>query len=84
MHRSDKLISVSDLRYHFPEVERLLKQGTRIDITKHGRVIARMLPVAPGSSVRRPDFLKRLRAVFGDKMLKVSGAELLARERNRY
>jgi hypothetical protein len=33
---------------------------------------------------RRPDYLARLRAIYGTKMLKVSGAELLAEERNRY
>ena len=33
---------------------------------------------------RRPDFLARLRAIYGTKMLKVSSAELLAEERNRY
>ena len=33
---------------------------------------------------RRPDYLARLRAIYGTKMLKVSSAELLAEERNRY
>jgi hypothetical protein len=33
---------------------------------------------------RLPDYLARLRAIYGTKMLKVSSAELLAEERNRY
>ena len=33
---------------------------------------------------RRPDYLARLRAIYGTKMLKVSSAELLAEERGRY
>jgi hypothetical protein len=33
---------------------------------------------------RRPDFLARLRAIYGIKTLKVSGAELLRQERDRY
>ena len=32
----------------------------------------------------RPDYLARLRAIYGTKMLKVSSAELLAEERKRY
>jgi len=31
-----------------------------------------------------PDFLARLRSTYGDKLLKVSGAELVAEDRSRY
>jgi antitoxin (DNA-binding transcriptional repressor) of toxin-antitoxin stability system len=74
--------SVRDLRYRFAEVERLLERGEKIEITKRKRVIARLLPVRPTAG-RRPDFLARLRAIYGDKTLEVSAAELLARERDR-
>ena len=83
MHHMRKA-SVRDLRYHFSEVERLLRQGEKIEITKRKRVIARLLPVVPTVPRRRPDFLARLRTIYGDKTLKVSGAELLAQERDRY
>ncbi|MGA7873003.1 MAG: hypothetical protein WCA22_19100 [Candidatus Binatus sp.] len=76
--------SVRDLRYRFSEVERILQEGENIEITKRRRVIAHLLPVASRAPRRRPDFLARLRAIYGARMLKVSGAELLARERGRY
>ncbi len=76
--------SVRDLRYRFSEVERLLQEGENIEITKRKRVIAHLLPVSSRSPHQRPDFLARLRAIYGAKTLKVSGAELLDRERNRY
>jgi antitoxin (DNA-binding transcriptional repressor) of toxin-antitoxin stability system len=76
--------TVRDLRYRFPEVERLLEKGEKIEITKRGRVIARLLPVGSRAPRRRPDFLARLRAIYGAKTLKLSGAELMARERARY
>jgi antitoxin (DNA-binding transcriptional repressor) of toxin-antitoxin stability system len=75
--------SVRDLRYHFSEVERLLAKGEKVEITKHGQVIARLLPVWRTVS-RRPDFLARLRRIYGDKTLEVSGAQLLAHERDRF
>jgi antitoxin (DNA-binding transcriptional repressor) of toxin-antitoxin stability system len=78
-----KKASVRDLRYHFSEVERLLRQGEKIEITKRKQVIARLLPVRPVRS-RCPDFLARLRRIYGDKRLEVSGAQLLAQERDRY
>jgi hypothetical protein len=34
--------------------------------------------------IRRPDFLVRLVKIYGRKRLKMSGAELVTHERNRY
>jgi len=76
-----KKASVRDLRYRFSVVENLLREGEEIYITKRKRVIARLLPPKPPSSVRLPDFLARMKKIFGKKRLKVSGAELIARDR---
>ena len=76
--------SVRDLRYRFSEVERMLQDGENIEITKRKRVIAHLSPVPSRATRQRPDFMARLRAIYGTKVLKVSGAELLARERSRY
>jgi antitoxin (DNA-binding transcriptional repressor) of toxin-antitoxin stability system len=82
MHHMKKA-SVRDLRYRFSEVERLLQQGEKIEITKRKQVIARLLPVRPARS-HCPDFLARLRSIYGNKTLAVSGAQILAQERDRY
>ncbi len=79
-----KTASVRDLRYRFSEVEDLLREGKEIQITKRRRVIARLVPAKRSVSSPRPDFLARLRKIYGDKVLRVSGAELLAEERGRY
>lgn len=72
--------SVRDLRYKFHEVEDLLRQGQEIQITKRKRVIARLVPERDPKAPELPDFLARLRKIF-DKPLKVSGAELIAKDR---
>ncbi len=36
--------SVRDLRYDFKKIERLLLKGEEVHITKHRRVIARLVP----------------------------------------
>jgi antitoxin (DNA-binding transcriptional repressor) of toxin-antitoxin stability system len=79
-----KRASVSDLRYSFSEIERFLQMGETIEITKRKRVIAHLVPVAAPAATKRPDFLARLRRIYGDRVLKVSSAELLAWERDRY
>lgn len=79
-----KRASVRDLRFGFKKIERLLRQGEEIQITKRRRVIARLIPEHVQSTAQMPNFLERLRGIYGDKMLEISGAELIAQDRNRY
>ena len=83
MHHMRKA-TVRDLRYRFSLVENLLSEGQEIHITKRKRVIARLLPVEPAASPRRPDFLSRLKKLYRGKAMKVTSAELLSAERERF
>jgi antitoxin (DNA-binding transcriptional repressor) of toxin-antitoxin stability system len=76
--------SVRDLRYEFKKIERLLRQGEEIQITKRRRVIARLVPECAEAAKELPDFMARLHKIYGDKVLAVSGAELIAADRDRY
>lgn len=76
--------TVRDLRYRFSKIEDSLAEGHEIEITKRKRVVARLIPPAAPARSKRPDFLARLKKIYGSKMLAISGAELLATERNRY
>lgn len=73
-----------DLRYRFTEVEDLLREGAEIQITKRKRVIARLVPAPRPTPGERPDFLARLKKLYGKKAQKVTGAGRLAEERDRY
>ncbi len=79
-----KKASVRELRYDFAKIERMLRHGEEIQITKRRRVIARLIPEDPGAPATVPDFLERLRAIYGETCLAVSGAELLEKDRGRY
>lgn len=80
--------TIRDLRYNFPEIEENLRAGQEIELTKHGRVIARLLPPRDAADApkpkQKPDYLARLTQIYGDKVLAVSGAELLAADRERF
>lgn len=76
--------TLRDLRYRFAAVEHLLEAGEEIEITRRKRVIARLLPPAKVSRASRPDFLARLLQIYGGERLKTSGAELVAKERERF
>lgn len=79
-----KQASVRDLRYDFRKIERLLHQGEEIQITKRRKVIARLVPENNQSRPPLPDFRARLRAIYGDKVLAVSGADIVSLDRDRY
>ncbi len=71
-------------RYAFPKVERLLREGKDIEVTKRQRLIARLVPEPVSAQPKVPDFMSRLKKIYGNKVLKVSSAELIAQERDRY
>lgn len=80
-----KTVSVRDLRYDFPKVEELLRSGEEIQITKRKRPIARLTPEPgpePAGRPPLPDFLGRMKEIFGDKVLKVTGAEIISEDRD--
>jgi len=78
-----KTVSVRDLRYDFKMVERILHQGEEIQVTKRRRVIARLVP-EPASRPPLPDFLGQMRAIYGDNVQPVTGAEIVSLDRDRY
>jgi antitoxin (DNA-binding transcriptional repressor) of toxin-antitoxin stability system len=75
-----KSMSIRDLRYRFPQVEARLREGEAVVITRRKRIIARLVPERPAEA-RIPDFGARLKSIYGKRIAKVSGAELLSLER---
>ena len=76
-----KTASVRDLRYRFSTVEQQLRDGEEILITKRKRVIGRLLPPAAAQTPKIPDFMGRMKKIFGNKRMKVSSAKLISDER---
>jgi antitoxin (DNA-binding transcriptional repressor) of toxin-antitoxin stability system len=76
-------VSVRDLRYDFPKIEKLLRQGEEIQITKRRKVIARLVPEKT-ERPPLPDFLARAREIYGDKVFEVSGADIIRMDRDRF
>jgi antitoxin (DNA-binding transcriptional repressor) of toxin-antitoxin stability system len=77
-----KTASVRDLRYRFSTVERQLRAGEEILITKRKRVIGRLLPPSPPAVVQIPDFAGRMKKIFGNQRMKVSHAKRISDERD--
>jgi len=78
-----KTVSIRDLRYDFKAVERMLREGEEVKITRRRKVIARLVP-EPAQPPALPDFMARMRAIYGDESLQVTGAEIVRQDRDRY
>lgn len=66
--------TVRDLRCHFPAIERRLRRGEEIEITKRGKPIGRLTGI-PAKPQPLPDFLARAKRIFGEKT--VDAVELI-------
>ena len=77
--------SVRDLRYDFPKVFELLKQGGEVGITMRGRLIGTLIPVEPKATekVRWPDIKKRLFEAHGKKAINPVASIISQRESER-
>jgi len=75
--------SIRDLRYQFSKIERWLRQGEEVQITKRRRVIARLIPEKAEAAPAKPDFMARLRDIYGKKEMPTTGAQLVAEDRGR-
>jgi antitoxin (DNA-binding transcriptional repressor) of toxin-antitoxin stability system len=76
-----KEASVRDLRYNFRKIEGMLRKGEEIAITKRRRVIGRLVPERPKAPPAIPDFMGRMREIYGDTVFETSGAKIIAEGR---
>ena len=65
-----KTASVADLRNRFPSVFRWIEDGETVELTKRGKIVARIVP-APKAKPRKfkmPDFAAMRREIYGDDL----------------
>jgi len=55
-----------------------------IQISKRKQETSKRAPSKTATRAARPDFLARLKKLYGGKRMKTSGAELVSRDRSRY
>ena len=78
-----KRVSITELKYKFRKIERMLQAGEVIEITKRKTVIGTLVP-PNHKPVEYPDFRGRTKEIFGDKVFEPSSAELIAEDRDRF
>ena len=74
-----KTATVRQLRTAFPSVLNWIENGNHVEISRHGRIVARLLPPAlkRAGKVKMPDFAARLRTIHGEKVISTEKAEAI-------
>ncbi len=62
--------TIRDLRYDFSRVEAWIRNGDEIEVTRHGRPIARItpLPALISKKLVKPDITARLKKTWGRRV----------------
>ena len=65
-----KTATVRDLRNRFPRVAAWIAEGEPVEITKAGKLFARLMPVTPVPKKKlvKPDIMARLKETWGDRI----------------
>ena len=76
-----KTATVRQLRHDFGSVLSWIEDGEQVSISKRGKIIALMSPpvVKRVRRKKRPDFIGRLKRIYGDKILP---GDVIVEERN--
>jgi antitoxin (DNA-binding transcriptional repressor) of toxin-antitoxin stability system len=78
-----KTATIRDLRNHFPRVASWIAEGESVEITKAGKLFARLVPPTPVKTPKlvKPDILARLKETWGDRVFSAKEvAEMRAAE----
>jgi len=65
-----KTATVRDLRNRFPRVAAWIAEGEPVEITKAGKLFARLMPPAPveAPGLVKPDIMARLKKTWGNRV----------------
>jgi len=78
-----KTATVRDLRNRFPRVAAWISEGEPVEITKAGKLFARLVPATPEKSRKlvKPDIMAQLKETWGDRIFSAKEvAEMRAAE----
>jgi prevent-host-death family protein len=77
-----KSVNIRNLKHETSALMERVALGESVKITRHNQPIAVIKPVETQKNGNpRPDFRKRLHAIYGDRVLPKTATELLSEER---
>jgi prevent-host-death family protein len=76
-----KTTTIRELKHDTTKVLGWVAAGETVEVTRRNVPVAVLSPPARPARVVRPDFLARLRSIYGEKVLPVTGTEIVSGSR---
>lgn len=76
-----KTASIRELKNNMTTVLGWVEQGMTVEIQRRGQAVAVLSKPKPRKKVKMPDFMARLKAIYGDKVLKTTGTDIVSEAR---
>lgn len=76
-----KSTTIRELKHGTSEVLSWVAQGETVEVRRRNQPVALLTPPPSPEHIERPDFIARLRDIYGDTVLPVTGTDLVAESR---
>jgi antitoxin (DNA-binding transcriptional repressor) of toxin-antitoxin stability system len=76
-----KITTIRELKHATTTVLSWVAGGESVEVRRRNEPVAMLLPPTRRTRVVRPDFVARLRAIYGDHVLATTGTDLIAESR---
>lgn len=76
-----KVTTIRELKHATTTVLSWVAEGHTVEVRRRNHPVALLSPPTKGSSVKRPDFAARLRAIYGKKRLGKTATDLVSEAR---
>jgi len=76
-----KTTSIRELKHDATALLAMVANGESVEVRRRNVPVAVISPVLPKSPAKRPDFRGRLKSIYGDTLLTVTGTDLISEDR---
>ncbi|HSP41520.1 MAG TPA: hypothetical protein VLO11_01495 [Luteolibacter sp.] len=76
-----KQASIREIKHETSRVLGMVEAGQTVEIRRRRKPVAILSPPSKAGPVEMPDFLTRLRSIYGDRVLEKTGTELVDESR---
>jgi antitoxin (DNA-binding transcriptional repressor) of toxin-antitoxin stability system len=73
--------TVRQLKHETTKVLSWVARGETVEVRRRNEPVARLSPPERRTPIRRPDFLARLKAAYGGKVLRATGTDVISESR---
>lgn len=76
-----KTTTIRELKHDMTTVLALVASGESVEVRRRNVPVAVISPIKEKNPAKRPDFRGRLKSIYGDQILSVTGTELVSEQR---